>query len=193
MMLSTVGPPGPTFLEIFAPGRKSLASAPPPRRAEPRIPKRVLVRLWDSQSGRFEITPTVDISCHGARVMSKRSWQTNDQLLVQSVGGNLYAHARVVHCRPLTGDSYAVGLELHQPTEDWTADKTPDTEFWAVRCGNCSNWVTNGLVKSILSNSSQLPTGTVRRECDHCHTHAMYDLSEFVAVPASLLLPENPH
>jgi len=192
-MLSTVGPPGPTFLEIFEPDRKSLASAPPPRRAEPRIPKRMLVRLWDSQSGRFEITSTVDISCHGARVMSNRSWQPNEQLLVHSVGGNLYSHARVVHCRPLTSDSYAVGLELPQPTGDWTTHMTADTEFWAVRCRNCSNWVTNGLVESILSNSRQLPGGTVSRECDHCHTHAMYDLSEFVAVPASVLLPENPH
>lgn len=97
-----------------------MANAPSPRRAESRIPKRMRVRLWDPKSRRFEITPTVDISCHGARVVSKRFWQPNERLLVQSIRGSLYSRARVAHYRSLPHDSYLIGLHLHHPTEDWT-------------------------------------------------------------------------
>ena len=121
MMLHIVGPPGPTFQEICERDRKSLENAPPLPRTERRIHKRMLVRLWNPENGRFEITPTVDINGHGARIVSRRSWQPNEQLLVQSIRGKLYSQVRVVPCRSLTGDSYVVvGLELYHPTEDWT-------------------------------------------------------------------------
>ena len=97
-----------------------MANARSPRRAESRIPKRMLVRLCNSKSRRFEITPTVDISCHGVRVVSRRLWQPNEQLLVQSIRGSLYSRARVAHYRSLTDDSYFIGLQLHHPTQDWT-------------------------------------------------------------------------
>ena len=100
-------------------GRKSLANPPPEVRAETRIPKRILVRLWNLENDGFEITPTVDISSHGAQVVSRLVWQPNEQLLVQSIRGNLYSRARVVHYRSLTYDSYMVGLHLHHPTQDW--------------------------------------------------------------------------
>lgn len=101
------------------PGRKSLANPPPQGRAESRIPKRILVRLWNLENDGFEITPTVDISSHGAQVVSRLVWQPNEQLLVQSIRGNLYSQARVAHYRSLTYDSYMVGLHLHHPTQDW--------------------------------------------------------------------------
>jgi len=66
----------------------------------------------------------------------------------------------------------------------------PDTEFWAVKCRNCSSWVTNGLVETIFG--TKLPDGTVQKECDACHKQAIYDFSEFIAVPVSFLLPKNP-
>ena len=68
-------------------GRKSLANPPPEVRAETRIPKRILVRLWNLENDGFEITPTVDISSHGAQVVSRLVWQPNEQLLVQSIRG----------------------------------------------------------------------------------------------------------
>ena len=97
-----------------------MANPPPEGRAENRIPKRMLLRLWNPENDRFEITPTVDISWHGAQVVSRRSRQPNEQLLVQSIGGSLYSRARVAHYRSLTEDSYMVGLQLHHPTQDWT-------------------------------------------------------------------------
>ena len=96
-----------------------MANPPPEVRAESRIPKRILVRLWNLENDGFEITPTVDISSHGAQVVSRLVWQPNEQLLVQSIRGNLYSRARVAHYRSLTYDSYMVGLHLHHPTQDW--------------------------------------------------------------------------
>jgi hypothetical protein len=96
-----------------------LANPPPEGRTESRIPKRILVRLWNLQNDGFEITPTVDISWHGAQVVSRLVWQPNEQLLVQSIGGHLFSPARVAHYRSLTYGSNMVGLHLHDPTQDW--------------------------------------------------------------------------
>ena len=107
--------------------------ANPPRecRAETRIVKRMLVRLLNPANGGLEITPTVDISCHGAQVVSRHFWQPNNQLLVRSIRGNLYSRARVAHYRSLTNDSYFVGLHLYHPTQDWQTSvnrqESPDT------------------------------------------------------------------
>lgn len=97
-----------------------LASETPPCRTESRIPKRILVRLSYPENGEFEIAPTVDISGHGARVVSKRLWQPNIRLSVQSISGDLYSRARVVHCKALANNSYVIGLEMFHPSGDWT-------------------------------------------------------------------------
>lgn len=80
----------------------------------------MLVRLGNPENGGFEITNTVDISWHGAQVVSRRSWLPNDQLLVRSIRGSLYSRARVAHYRSLRHNSYLVGLHLYRPTQDWT-------------------------------------------------------------------------
>jgi hypothetical protein len=116
----TVGPPGLPYPETFQLDRNPLASVTPPRRAESRIPKRMLVRLSYPEDGISEIAPTVDISCHGARLVSKRFWQPNIRLSVHSISGDLYSRARVVHCQSLANASWGIGLELFHPSGDWT-------------------------------------------------------------------------
>jgi hypothetical protein len=102
------------------PDRNSLVSLTPPTRTENRIPKRVFVRLSHPENGESEITPTADIGGHGVRVISERFWQPDIRLSVQSVHGDLYSRARVVHCRPLANaSSWVIGLELFHPSEDW--------------------------------------------------------------------------
>ena len=105
--------------KILKRSKKFLANPPPQGRAETRIPKRMLVRLWNPENAGLEITPTIDISSHGAQVVSRRLRQANDQLLVRSIRGSLYSRARVAHYRSLTNDSYMVGLHLYRPTPDW--------------------------------------------------------------------------
>jgi len=78
------------------------------------------VRLSYPENGESQIAPTVDISCHGARVISKRFWQPNIRLSVHSICGDLYSRARVVYCQSLANASYVLGLELFHPSWDWT-------------------------------------------------------------------------
>jgi hypothetical protein len=90
-------------------------------RKEVRIPLKMFVNLCSSDNPSFEVAPTIDISCHGARVLTKRSWQPNQQLSVRSIRGTLNSRARVVHCQPHTGNFFLIGIEIYSPLGDWTA------------------------------------------------------------------------
>ena len=90
------------------------------RRAESRIPFKMFVKLSDPATGTFEITSTIDVSCHGARVVTKSLWRTNHDLCVQPIRGSLPSRGRVAHCETRRDGSYEVGLELYPSTEDWT-------------------------------------------------------------------------
>ena len=90
-------------------------------RKEVRIPMKMFVNLCSPDNPSFEIAPTIDISCHGARVLTKTSWQPDQELSVRSIRGNLNSRARVVHCQPYTDTSFIVGIEIYSPSGDWTA------------------------------------------------------------------------
>ena len=90
------------------------------RRAENRISLKMFVKISDPSTGLFEITSTIDVSCHGARVLSKSQWETNHDLIVQPIRGSLPSRARVAHCEARTDGSHVIGLELYPQTEDWT-------------------------------------------------------------------------
>ena len=92
----------------------------PARRDEPRIPMRMFVKLSMRGSEVFELAPTINVSCHGARVETKRSWELGEQLWVRSIRGNLFSFARVAYCQAQPDGSYATGLDLQFPTGDWT-------------------------------------------------------------------------
>jgi len=80
----------------------------------------MLLRLFDPEKHDFEITLTIDISHHGACVVSKNSWPLNVSISVHAMGGGMYSYARVAHCRSVKDRSYyAVGLELTDPSPDW--------------------------------------------------------------------------
>ena len=81
---------------------------------------RMFVKLSLCGGETFELTPTINVSCHGARVETKRRWQSGEQLWVRSIRGNLFSFARVAYCQPQTDGTYAMGLDLLFPTGDWT-------------------------------------------------------------------------
>jgi hypothetical protein len=81
----------------------------------------MFVNLYSEDNPSTEVAPTIDISCHGARVVSKRRWQPNQQVSVRSIRGNFYSRARVVHCQPHENKSFVLGIEMHYPTNDWTS------------------------------------------------------------------------
>ena len=97
-----------------------MATGPPLRRTEIRTPMKVLVELCSFENVTYELTYTIDVSSHGARVLTKNPWQSNQHLTVRSVQGNLYSQARVAYCQSIDGRFFAIGVELRQPTADWT-------------------------------------------------------------------------
>ena len=89
-------------------------------RAEKRISLKMFVKLSDPATGVFEIASTVDVSSHGACVVTRCGWETDHDLLVQPIRGSLTSRARVAHCEARTDGSYVMGLELYPRIEDWT-------------------------------------------------------------------------
>ena len=90
------------------------------RRAENRISLKMFVKLTDPSTGEFEITSTIDVSFHWARLLSKSSWEANQDLMVQPIRGSFPSRARVAHCETRPDGSHIIGLELFPRTEDWT-------------------------------------------------------------------------
>jgi hypothetical protein len=103
-----------------------LADTPLLRRKEARIPVKMFVNLYNLDNPSFELAPTIDISCHGARVITKRIWRPNQKLSVRSIRGDYYSRGRVVRCEPQTDNSFVIGIEMYYPMGDWTksADRT---------------------------------------------------------------------
>ncbi len=90
------------------------------QRAEPRLPMRMFVKLSVRGSSAFELSPTINVSCHGARVETKQYWQIGDQLSVRAIRGNLVSSARVAYCLPQPAGAYVMGLAFQFPSGDWT-------------------------------------------------------------------------
>ena len=80
----------------------------------------MFLNLHSPDKPNFEIARTIDISCHGARVVTKKIWRPNQQLLVRSIRGNLKSPARVAYCQPYKKDFFVIGIEVYYPTGDWT-------------------------------------------------------------------------
>ena len=112
--------PRPTFPPEIKLHRKTPVSRPLQRRAEDRIRTKMFVKLSDPATGSFEITSTIDVSLHGAGVVTRSHWEREHDLLVQPIRGNLASRARVVHCEAREDGTFVIGLELYPTTEDWT-------------------------------------------------------------------------
>lgn len=98
---------------------------PPLSRKEQRVSLKMFVKLSSPDNPASEIVPTVDISCHGARVVTRRSWQPDEQISVRSIRGNLYSRARIVHCQPYHDNSFVIGIQMYYPTGNWTTAEAP--------------------------------------------------------------------
>jgi hypothetical protein len=80
---------------------------------------KVLVELCSFENVTYELAYTVDVSSHGARVLSQNPWQSNQHLTVRSVQGNLYSRARVAYCQQVERAKFALGLQLVERVEEW--------------------------------------------------------------------------
>jgi hypothetical protein len=87
----------------------------------------MFVNLSSSDDPSFELAPTIDISCHGARVLTRRSWLPNQQLSIRSIRGSVKSFGRVAHCQPYSDNRFVIGIEIFS-LGDWTArDMTKTT------------------------------------------------------------------
>ena len=89
-------------------------------RAENRVPRKIFVKLSNPDNGSFELTRTVDVSRHGARVLSKTAFRHNQHLLLRSIRSAFSCYARVAHCDTRPDGSFAIGLDIYRPAPDWT-------------------------------------------------------------------------
>jgi hypothetical protein len=91
----------------------------------------MLVELHSLENAACEITSTINVSLHGARVLTKAPWAPNEEVSVRSVPGNFYSRAHIVYCKPLPDNSFFIGLELLQPAVDWPGfSKTSASPHW---------------------------------------------------------------
>jgi hypothetical protein len=104
-----------------------LGKVPLSGRKEARVPVRMFVSLYSPDRPSTELASTLDVSSHGARVVTKTRWEPNQHLSVRSIRGNLYSRARVVHCRRLISGAFVIGLEMFYSEGDWIAAAKPPT------------------------------------------------------------------
>jgi hypothetical protein len=102
-----------------------MANRFPPVRSESRIPKEVVIELQSFENAGHEIASTIDLSPHGARVLTNDPWAPHQHVFVRFFCGALHSRAHVVYCRPLPHHSYSVGLEFLQPPWEWLAFHEP--------------------------------------------------------------------
>jgi len=66
-----------------------------------------------------ERTVTENISPHGARVISKRSCRSGEEVLISPLTGEFPQVGRVIYCSPRTGDGFCLGVEFPDRTVKW--------------------------------------------------------------------------
>jgi hypothetical protein len=92
----------------------------PEQRMEARIPTKVGLELSGPVEPLiYEISFTENVSCHGARVVTKRRWSPNDSVLVRLPQEPLPFRAQITYCQPLKGDKFAMGLKFSLVVYDW--------------------------------------------------------------------------
>ena len=62
---------------------------------------------------------TVNVSPHGARVLTRRRWQPEEQPRLASNSGELPTQAKIVYCEPLSDGHFCVGLQFLSAVMDW--------------------------------------------------------------------------
>jgi hypothetical protein len=62
---------------------------------------------------------TVNVSPHGARVITKQRWRADDHPGIVSLAGDFLTQGRVVYCQPQRNGNFHVGLEFRLGFVDW--------------------------------------------------------------------------
>jgi hypothetical protein len=100
--------------------QKSPSPMPLDGRIEKRISMAVPVDLVIVEEMLFsERVVTVNVSPHGACVVTKRRWRAEEQPWVASLTSYFRLQGSVVYCQPLTNGDFCVGLKFRASFIDW--------------------------------------------------------------------------
>jgi hypothetical protein len=89
-------------------------------RIEKRLPTSVPVYLASMEEPRArERTLAENVSPHGARLTSARSWRPGEESLIIPLTGDFPLVGTVIYCVPKKGSSFYVGVEFPDRTVKW--------------------------------------------------------------------------
>ena len=89
-------------------------------RIEKRLPSSVPVYLGLLEDPRTpERTLTENVSPHGARVISKRSWRPGEESLITPLTGEFPQVGKVIYCLPEARDRFCLGMEFLDRAGNW--------------------------------------------------------------------------
>src|SRR5437870_11902382 len=95
-------------------------------RIEKRLPVSISIYLTSLRKPRsFEQTTTENVSPHGARTISKRSWRSGEQALIGPLTGVATQVGRVVYCGQKTEGRFCLGLEFLARSVNWVNHTLP--------------------------------------------------------------------
>jgi hypothetical protein len=96
-------------------------------RTDKRLPIAVVVYLGHVQDRTVkesELTCTDNISVNGARVISRRPWQTGELVELTPLKEEASVRGKVVHCQKLEHDRYLIGLNIQGLSAKWRSVRT---------------------------------------------------------------------
>jgi hypothetical protein len=89
-------------------------------RIEKRVRTTVPVHLTTTKEPRIaERTFTRNVSPHGVRLVTRREWHRDEELLLTPLMGEFPQPARVVYCRPRPSGGFYLGLQLTARSVKW--------------------------------------------------------------------------
>ncbi len=68
---------------------------------------------------------TDNVSVRGARILTTRTWNPNDRVLIRSVEGNLQSRGTVVYRQRLGDNLFAIGVRLVAAKGSWERCSEP--------------------------------------------------------------------
>jgi hypothetical protein len=99
---------------------KSSGATPLDGRIEKRVPMAVPVDLVIAGEMLVaERVLTVNVSPHGAQVVTKRRWRVEERPWLASLTSYFRLQGSVVYCQPLTNGDFCVGLKFRASFIDW--------------------------------------------------------------------------
>src|SRR5258708_17920017 len=91
----------------------------PSRRTENRTRVEVAITLVSLDLATYEVTTTLDVSLHGACVLTKQQWTPNRRIDVRSLQGSFNGLARVGHCLQSKRVTFVMGLVIFFTAGAW--------------------------------------------------------------------------